>query len=403
MNPSRCAPLAFLLFFHVGAAGAQITFSAPQLLSAGTSPAAVASADFTGDTHLDLITVNRASDDAHVYVGDGQGGFTFLQSFAVGNFPQGVIAARFNVGAEWDVANTSVPFNTGNVTAWLGAGDGSFASSDVLVTDDGPRGLVAVDLDEDGALDLAAVNSTRGNLSTFLGDGDGTFGTEIRTPVGSASSFPTDLAVADFNEDGDLDVITSNAQSVDDSLGIVFGDGDGTFGGATAIPTTCDRPESVVAGDFDGDEHTDVAVACFVSGEVAVLLGNGAGGFGSPTLLSLAPESGSYWVLSGDFDNDGELDLATSNNGSFSVLRGKGDGSSEPPIHRTAVGEFFGADAADYDGDGRLDLAFANFGQDEVWVYSNTTPPRVPSLQPLVALALSGTLAAFGFTRAGRA
>jgi len=139
----------------------------------------------------------------------------------------------------------------------------------------------------------------------------------------------------------------------------------------------------------------DIAVACFVSSDVVVMLGDGNGGFAAPQLYSLLPGGASpYWILSGDLDNDGVAELIASNNGSFSVLDGNGDGTFDPPVARTAQpGFFLGADAADYDGDGWLDLAFANTGQDEVWVYRNTTGACVGECCiPQVELDASGTL-----------
>jgi hypothetical protein len=142
----------------------------------------------------------------------------------------------------------------------------------------------------------------------------------------------------------------------------------------------------------------DVAVACFTSSEVVVMLGDGGGGFSTPDSYNLLPAAASpYWILSGDFDDDGVADLVTSDTGSFSVLRGRGDGTFGPPVSTTEVGTFFGADAADFNGDGRLDLAFANFGQDEITIYLNTTAPTtVPLLTPIFLLALAGLLGIVG-------
>lgn len=387
-----------LLLCGATSAQAQISFAAPLDLSAGTDPSSVASADFDGDTELDLIVVNRTSDDAYLFLGDGFGGFTFASSFSVGNYPQGIVTADFDGDSNQDIASTSVPFNTGNLSARLGNGDGTFQAPFINATDDGPRPVAAADLDNDSILDVVATNATRGNLSVFLGDGDGTFGTEIRTAVGTISAFPTDLAIADFDNDTNLDIITSNAQSVDDSLGLLLGDGDGTFQAATAIATTCDRPESVVADDFDADGDIDVAVACFASAEVAILLGDGLGNFATPVIYDLNGLSNNpYWIMSVDIDNDGKRDLVTSGNSSFAVLAGNGDGTFAPPFVTATSGVLFGAVAEDFDGDGRTDLAFANFGQDEVSIYLNTTPlATVPSVSSPGTLLLIGMLAGFG-------
>jgi hypothetical protein len=377
----RLSASCLLLLLAPTLAQAQFSFAPPVSLATGSNPAQVAAADWTGDGHVDVIAVNRADDDATIYAGDGTGGFTLVGTFAVGNFPQGVIAADFDGDPDVDLATTSVPFNTGNVSAWLGNGDGTFQTPDIGVTDDGPRSVEAVDFDGDLALDLVTTNATRGNISVFLGNGDGTFGAEIRTAIGTASDFPTDLAIADFDGDLELDVITSNAQSAGNTLGLVLGDGDGTFGLPTAIATTCNRPESIVAADFDGDTNADAAVACFQSDEIAVLLGNGNGTFAAPVRYGLGTGgSNPYWILTEDMDLDGELDLVTSNNGSFSVFPGVGDGTFGAPTVVVTVGANFGATVADFDEDGWPDLALADFGEDFIEIHLGLAPTPVPGL-----------------------
>lgn len=129
MKTSNCFLVALLLSAGVGTTGAEITFSEPARLPAGNRPAAVASADLTGDSHLDLIIVHSSSDDAYVYVGDGGGGFQLLQVFSIGNFPQGITTADFDGDGKADIATTAVPFNSGTAAAWLGNGDGTFQAA----------------------------------------------------------------------------------------------------------------------------------------------------------------------------------------------------------------------------------------------------------------------------------
>ncbi len=399
MRTALAAALGLALFSSVPAGS--IDFAEALRVPAGLSPSSVAATDLDGDTHVDIVVVHRASDDAWVFLADGSGGFAFFQAFSVGNFPQGVIALDLDGDPHPDLATTAVPFNSGSVTSWLGNGDGTFSLGEVLTADDGTRSVEAADLNGDGRLDLVVTNSTRGNISAFLGDGDGTFGAEERTPVGSASSSPTDLALTDLNGDGDRDVVTSNAQSADQSIARVLGDGDGTFSTPLAFPTTCSRPESVVAGDFDRNGDPDVAIACFDSSEVAVMLGDGAGGFAPPVIYDLLPAMANpYWILSADLDRDGREDLVTSNNGGLSFLRSRGDGTFDPPEHVESLnGSFYGADSADLDGDGWVDLVFADFGRDEVAVYLNRSgscgDETCPlTLQPAGGGVLSWTAAA---------
>src|ERR1700722_11600434 len=82
-------------------------------------------------------------------------------------------------------------------------------------------------------------------------------------------------------------------------------------------------PQSVAVGDFNGDGLPDVAVAS-LSGQVTVMLSDGAGGF--ETAILAATGHGLASVIAVDLNGDGKLDLAVANN-SVWVLLGNGDGT----------------------------------------------------------------------------
>src|SRR5262249_42454842 len=115
-------------------------------------------------------------------------------------------------------------------------------------------------------------------------------------------------------------------------------------------------PASMAVGDFDGDGHLDLAVANSGEDSVSVLLGNGDGTF-QPQLAYALPMS-PQWVAAGDFNGDGLLDLAISGN-RVSVLLGEGDGTFQPPVTMAAGLLSSSLVAGDFNGDGRLDLAAA--------------------------------------------
>jgi len=102
-----------------------------------------------------------------------------------------------------------------------------------------------------------------------------------------------------------------------------------SFSPATSYPVGV-YPQAVVTADFNRDGKLDLATADYnldYNGTVSVLLGDGRGGFGAANHFAAGANPGSVAV--GDFDNDGKLDLATANQGSWdvSVLLGNGDGS----------------------------------------------------------------------------
>src|SRR5262249_46574313 len=140
---------------------------------------------------------------------------------------------------------------------------------------------------------------------------------------------PVSIAVNDFNGDGKLDLAVANVESED--VSVLIGTGAGGFGAplnlAIGVPTPtgcfaflCDTalgPNSVAAGDLNGDGKSDLAVSNARSGTVSVLLGNGTGGFSTPTDFAVGTQPVS--VVVSDFNGDGKKDLAIANHGSNDV------------------------------------------------------------------------------------
>jgi hypothetical protein len=201
------------------------------------------------------------------------------------------------------------------------------------------------------------------------------------TPSSSVTvgTTPQGLAVADFNGDGKQDMAVAN--KTDGTVSILLGNGNGTF--TPAAPLTAflgGGANWVVAGDFNGDGKLDLAVANVstdgtVTGGVSIFLGNGDGTFGAATSVKVG--SAPFSIVAGDFNRDGKLDLAVSNSGdgTVTILLGNGDGTFTPqaPI---SVGSGATSDpsvivAGDFNQDGILDLAVSNQGDGTVSILSN--------------------------------
>jgi hypothetical protein len=121
----------------------------------------------------------------------------------------------------------------------------------------------------------------------------------------------------------------------------------------------------VVVGDFNRDGAPDLATATHFTNNVTILLGSGHGSFGALTASSFAPTgAGPRWIVGGDFNNDGKLDLATANReaNTVSVLLGNGDGTFGTNADFVTGAHPVGIAAGDFNGDGIPDLVTADTG-----------------------------------------
>jgi FG-GAP-like repeat len=227
----------------------------------------------------------------------------------------------------------------------------------------------AADFNGDGKLDLVTANDDNsGTVSIFLSNGDGTFQSAGRYASGGAN--PVSVAVADFNHDGKLDLAVGNYCNGGCSQGIVgvmLGNGDGTFG-AVQTYNTGTLAGSLNVGDFNGDGNPDLAVA--QGGQITVMLGKRNGTF---ELGQSFPTAG--WYLSSvqvaDLNGDHKQDLVlasscsgidTCANGSagISVLLGNGDGTFQAALPYAFSGWITRSMVVgDFDGDGKPDVAVA--------------------------------------------
>ena len=366
VNPAPGGGPSNVVYFQV-AAPTTINFApAMSLPLQNETPAGITVGDFNEDGKPDLAIA--ADIFVHVLLGKGDGTFAPAPGspMRVASPPYndaatplngGIVPGDFNHSGHLGLAIVDQP----NAATYilLGKGDGTFAPSSAAFASS-PQfdlAIAAADFNADGNLDLAFPQSV------VLGYGDGAFSAAggLQTSV-----LPESVALGDFNRDGKLDAVVTNGGSKaypDSGLTVSLGRGDGTFTSApgSPIPLGSDLL-AVVAADFNGDGKLDLAVTDAGSNTVMILLGNGDGTFGAPTtfLVGNSPIA----VLAADFNNDGKLDLAVANytDGTVTLLLGNGDGTfTQPSGSPYAVGKGpFSLAAADFNGDGKLDLAVAN-------------------------------------------
>ena len=370
--------------------------------------------DLDGDGHQDLIAADT------VYFNDGSGGFlapVFLEYFVTVENASNIRTADMNGDGIKDIITSSGQESlqgTADATlvVFLSNLDGTYSDGEGYNTQVLPgqnfdpdefdyredplpqAGMAIADFNNDGAMDViltqVASDFAPSGFLLFLNDGTGQLSVPTlivpdQTDFMNVPTWAWFVEAVDLNGDGNQDLVVSNARDRfggdGHDLTVMLGDGTGGFGAPTnyelgysdggSVSPSAER-ESLLLEDFNNDGAVDAVVASAVVGAVSIVLGDGAGGFGSPTIIASEPASGEFEVFwteleAADFNGDGHLDLALSLDSTKStvVMLGNGDGTFGPRVdyRSDTPGEFiasiFRADglyAYDFDQDGDLDL-----------------------------------------------
>jgi hypothetical protein len=179
-------------------------------------PIRITSADVDDDGNLDVLTANFGSHTIGVMLGDGEGGFTAGDALATGHQPAGLATADFNGDGKLDVASASYGDNT--VSVFISNGDGTFKDAREFPVDGtAPSSLIAADLNNDDILDLAIANGISNDVSVLRGDGNGYFSPPAVFPM-KGDDPRGGLIAVDLDRDGQLDLVTANHNTNDISL-----------------------------------------------------------------------------------------------------------------------------------------------------------------------------------------
>jgi hypothetical protein len=325
------------------------------LISSLLYPTAMVLAGTTnGGNNIDLAIV---TDKTTVLLGDGKGGFTQGQSYALNGILFPIPGSNGQTDLITELAYSdplTINPSASSVTRLTSNGDGTFQAIPTHFVQN--VGFVPADLNGDGLTDILSFDY-QGNLVTALGRGNGTF--TVADRIGGSPNFAiqtTPLVAADFTGDGIIDaaIVTPGNGSPRSNSNLIFykGNGDGSFKpAATPVDLGIYGSTFAITGDFNGDGAMDVIVAASASTSGLFFLpGKGDGTFGTPVPLPMATSASlsSPLILAADLNNDHKLDLLWAGN----VFLGQGDGtfqqSSVPlPGAPLAIGDLNGDGIAD--------------------------------------------------------
>ena len=369
--------------------------------------------DFNGDGKLDLAGLGAKT--AVIMLGNGDGTFQPRVEYPVFSWNQAAAAADFNRDGNLDLVVTINDINIG-LSLLIGRGDGSFEPAvhfPNVARFDAPA-IAAVDVDNNGNPDLVIGHQIACYtapcipariISVIKGNGDGTFQAPSHIDVTSGTS---EIAVGDFNRDGNTDLALASDSS---RVHILSGAGNGTFARQTLtlVPTGnigMDNTDIDVA-DLNGDTFDDVVAAMSLNGsKTVVLLGSGDGTFQPPHFIQEPNIRVPQYQAIADYNGDGRPDLALSLgfglNGLMEIRNGNGDGTFGPLVLYLVPGAMSSIGgqkvvAADFNADGKPDLALtwagASNGLAMLRNTTGSTPPPTLGTPTLVSPA-SGAIVA---------
>jgi hypothetical protein len=354
-----------------------------QIGSHGKDPEAVVTGNFTSpDTVLDLVVINKAVDSLASLQGVGNGTFTFVNSYGIGNAPEALVAGQFNVDTDANLDVVSVNSLSNDISTCLGQGNGTFTCTSASPPPSGfgtdPRCVAIADVGTsgsttpDGKPDLIVGYEGTDDVGIYLNDGSGTAYSPLLTPPADLTpqaKNPRAIASGDWNGNGTTDFAVAAcgySGLASDKLVVVF---DRNFVGRQNLAAS-DCPTAVKAKDLDGDGAVDLAVVNFNSNNVSIFRNN-AGNFA--LMGTFAVGTGPTDLAFGDFGSstgsakDGKVDIAVVNSKSdtISILFGTGSPgtisfAAAQNLGTLANGDARGIAVADFNKDNIDDIAIVN-------------------------------------------
>ncbi len=353
-------------------------------ISTGDGAEALSVGDMNNDGNPDVVVSNLNNYSISVLLGDGNGNFPIQNSFPAGSST--TPSAGRNVIADFDndgSLDIAVLNDDNELVILINDSTGTSFTPTYLPTGGSiPAGLASGDFDKDGDIDLIITNAGFAPMTNYinilLNDGSGISFVSTTINPGAGNS-PSEITVGDFDEDGDIDAVVM----INANLHPLTNDGTGSFILGSPIYTGAFNVRELVIGDFNGDDDIDIGVLQYSAG-VLMLLGNGSFSFSSSSVSTGSFANTGMSVADLNADGIDDLIIANGYTDQVAILLGDNSGTSFTIIPLDLSP--FGADnilkvaVGDFDKDGKPDFVSSQYSSGGILV-------SLYSLAPPVALA----------------
>jgi len=295
------------------------TLQSTEISSTLNSAGGVAIADLNGDGFNDVITTSYNDNKLVWFANDGLGNFGPEQLISLSvTGPSQVFVRRIDGNTTLDV---SVSSYTGNEVVWFSNdGAGNFSSKNIIDNTIASPGAYAVkDIDNDGDIDAVIANSVAYGtpndcrIEVFYNDGNGSFTADTNPVSVNTKDYIFSVMAEDVDGDNSLDILVTDltgSPSWFKRTEIVPGTATYT---ETFLTTSIANPACLDLRDLDNDSLDDFVLSSATSGsgnDIVWFKNNGAGGFNSELVIDNT-QSQAYTFTFADFENDGDLDIAS--------------------------------------------------------------------------------------------